>query len=331
MKYSKSQQNQTADMYKELIEISQSSADNEMGKNDEGSYISSKFSLSSSSGKKLYKSLYDEELLSIINEIAKEIGHPPSQREVFWVWREYIKLRFKKWPYALTAAGLPKYAGSGGVTLEKAQENSRHQEQLLSIVREKAKALGRIPHPKDLPEVSKKLNKYMHRWQDVIKAAGIDHKFFLENSSYIISDLEEEYKQYLQEIRNQTIILGRAPRRNEVDPIIKEKLTKRCGTWRNVLYQIGLEPIMRIQPFSSMYTDHPQTERKQHHQNTLYDCYYRVLNLDEQSINALIFIKELESKLQREPEKNEVPADIRIRLQRSCGSWANALYQIQYV
>lgn len=331
MNYSKSPQNQVENLYEELIKISKTCADNEEGSGNKESYLSGKFSLSFASGKKFYKSLSDEQLLKVIKDIAQEIGHPPSQKEVFWVWREYIKLRFKKWPYALDAAGLPRNAGSGGITMEQAQEIKEYQNQMINIVREKAKELGRIPHPKDLPEVCMGLSKYMHKWQDIIKGAELDQKFFEQNSLYIINDLEDEYQQLLQGVYKQANMLGRAPQRNELDSLVKEKLVKRCGTWRNMLYQIGLEPVMRIQPFSSAYIGYRQTQKKRYHQNTLHDCYYRVLNLDEQSMADLIFIKKLELKLQHLPGKNEVPADVHSRLQKKCGSWANVLFQIQYV
>ena len=57
----------------------------------------------------------------------------------------------------------------------------------------------------------------------------------------------------------------------------------------------------------------------------------KYLNLDNQSVNDLMLIKELQVKLGRPPEKNEVPKEIRLRLQEKCGSWANTLFQIQYI
>ncbi len=321
---------QIAKLYDKLVLISKTSGNKELGKEDEESDIKLIFSLSSSTGKQLYKSLTDEQLLHVITDIANEIGHSPSQKEVFWIWREYIKLRFKKWPYALTAAGLSKNAGKGGLSLEQAQAAKENYNRMIHIIREKAKVLGRIPHPKDLPEIYTELGKYMHTWQEAVNAAGLDQNFFVRNSLYKIPDLEEEYRKYLRDILILAKQLKRAPMRNEIEPLIKERLAKRCGTWRNSLYQIGLEPVIRITPFSSTGIQKPVNEIK-HHRNTLYDCHYKILYPDVQTKKDLMYIKAIYEKLHRIPHKNEVSHEIRMRLMKNCGSWSNALYQLKFI
>ena len=57
-------------------------------------------------GKKLYQSFSDQELLDIIRREAVVLGHVPAQREVFCVYRDYIRRRFGNWIKALWAAGL---------------------------------------------------------------------------------------------------------------------------------------------------------------------------------------------------------------------------------
>lgn len=63
-------------------------------------------------GRAVYQSFSDQELLDILRRAAEELGHLPSQKEVFCVHRDYIRRRFKNWPTALRAAGLrpPKEA-----------------------------------------------------------------------------------------------------------------------------------------------------------------------------------------------------------------------------
>jgi hypothetical protein len=57
-------------------------------------------------GQGLYNSYTDEELLDILRRAAAELGRAPSQKEVFCVYRSYIRRRFTNWPSALRAAGL---------------------------------------------------------------------------------------------------------------------------------------------------------------------------------------------------------------------------------
>ncbi len=57
-------------------------------------------------GRRLYESFTDEELLDILRDTAQALGHAPAQKEVFCVYRSYIRRRFTNWPAALRAAGL---------------------------------------------------------------------------------------------------------------------------------------------------------------------------------------------------------------------------------
>jgi len=56
----------------------------------------------------LYRSFTDEELLNMLRTAAAELGRRPTQREIFCVYRIYIRRRFKNWPQAMLAAGLGK-------------------------------------------------------------------------------------------------------------------------------------------------------------------------------------------------------------------------------
>jgi hypothetical protein len=57
-------------------------------------------------GDQLYASFTDEELLDRLRVAADELGHVPAQKEIFCVYRSYIRRRFTNWPTALRAAGL---------------------------------------------------------------------------------------------------------------------------------------------------------------------------------------------------------------------------------
>ena len=58
------------------------------------------------SGQRLYNSFTDDELLDILRSSASELGRPPTQKDIFCVYRSYIRRRFGNWPTALRAAGL---------------------------------------------------------------------------------------------------------------------------------------------------------------------------------------------------------------------------------
>jgi hypothetical protein len=57
-------------------------------------------------GRRLCDSYTNEELLDILRKAAAELGRAPTQKEVFCVYRSYIRRRFTNWPTALRAAGL---------------------------------------------------------------------------------------------------------------------------------------------------------------------------------------------------------------------------------
>lgn len=71
-------------------------------------------------GRGLYQSYSDEELLDILRGAAAELGRLPSQKEVFCVYRAFIRRRFVNWPTALRAAGLKAPKGMKGSWSPKA-------------------------------------------------------------------------------------------------------------------------------------------------------------------------------------------------------------------
>lgn len=109
---------------------------------------------------------------------------------------------------------------------------------------------------------------------------------------------------------------------------LREALLRRFGSWRNVLYQIDLEPVRRITPFVNAPLQRGKEKRRATHRQELYDCHYRLLKLDPQTKADLELIRKLVQQLGHPPGRGEVPAEVRVRLQRACGSWSNALFQL---
>lgn len=310
-------------MHQYIMKLAQKCQNNDWGKED--SVMLENYSLTNVRGRLFYNSLSDAQLLAILKDQASVLGHTPTQAEVFWVWRDYIRARFHKWPYALKAAGLSRSAGRGGKSMEQQLTEKAELEKLLMAVREKAYMLGRIPHPKDLPAVCNRVRKYWKTWGDVISAAEIDPGRLQEQATHQIENLE--YKKEFVEIRALAETLGRAPMPVEIEAETRKKLIAYCGSWRNTLYQIGLEPVRRINPFAAtnLRGSGPVNVK---HRAVLYDCYYKVMNLSDGEKEDLEEIRRLALRLGRTPEKKEVPPAVRERLQSTCGSWQNTLYQI---
>lgn len=190
-------------------------------------------------------------------------------------------------------------------------------------MRRAAAELGRVPHPKDLPQVCEGLRREYATWADVLAAAGVERV----RTVHPVTDLDARCRAMLEMLKAQAVELGRAPLRSEVDETLRGTLVNRCGSWRNVLYQIGLEPVVHISPFSGAALDR-SPGRTRPHSTALYDCYYRLLSPGPDTRRNLTLVEELARSLGRPPKRGEVPAQVRRQLQDACGSWANALYQL---
>ena len=295
-------------------------------KEERGAEEQRRFSVSTPEGAQLCASFTDEELLTLLREAAQRLGHSPAQGEVSWVLREYLRARFRNWPGALRAAGLSRAAGIGGVTAQQADQREQERQQLLRQVRERAEALGRIPHPSELPEVCKKLKKQYQTWGEVLSAAGAEQA--VDGSLRKVEEVGEACQAMLDQLRAIAERLNRAPLRSEVEEVLRSALLRRFGSWRNVLYQIDLEPVQRISPFVNTPLRRNEERRRAAHRSDLYDCHYRLLKLDSQTKRDLALVRDLARQLGHPPERRKVPPEVRQRLQEACGSWSNALFQL---
>ena len=64
------------------------------------------YMLASPVGKRIYESFSDDELKEILIGFYADNGRSPAQKEIFFVYKHYIRVRFGNWPWALQAAGL---------------------------------------------------------------------------------------------------------------------------------------------------------------------------------------------------------------------------------
>lgn len=278
-------------------------------------------------GKALYKSLSDEELLEALRRRTEELGYVPAQKEVFWAYRAFIRLRFGKWPYALKAAGLSTRAGKGGMAADKIKDRNLRYEEMMGRIRAKAKELGRPPHMFEMDEERRELQSWFKTWAEVLDAAGVDRSWQTREILYKAKGLNEEEKKLLEEIKNLAMELGRPPLRSEVPGEMRQKLYRRCGTWRNTLYQLGLEPVSKISPFSNTYLSQSR-EKQRKHQDVLENSLYKLVEPDQRTRNMLDFVRKRVQELGRAPLKSELPPHIYTALLKKCGTYRNLLYQL---
>lgn len=285
------------------------------------------YSLDTERGAQLYASFSDDELLELLRGSAQRLGHSPSQGEVHWILRAYLKARFKNWPRALRAAGLSRSAGRDGMSSEQMSQKNEEYQQMLNQIRGMAEQLGRIPHPSELPEICRKLKKRYRTWGEVLAAAGVEVAVAVHLQKE--ENLKDDELRMLQELRTLAERLNRSPLRGEVEQSLRESLLQRFGSWRNALYQIDLEPVRRITPFVNAPLQQEKDKQRATHRQELYDCHYRLLNLDPQTQADLALVRKLAQQLGHPPGRREVPAEVRMRLQKVCGSWSNALFQLE--
>lgn len=283
-----------------------------------------RYSPATKEGRPLYEHFTDEELLNLLRAKAQDLGHAPAQKEMFWVFRAYIKQRFVKWPYALKAAGLSKAAGKGGLSLEETQRQKERVKAAVLEVRQAADALGRVPHPSDLPETQKILKKQFQSWREVLDAAGIDPAALVRR----IPDPDDALRLQLSQLRTLAETLRRAPLRKEVPPALYSALVKRCGSWQNSLYQIGLEPVVQLAPFTGSKLAPWEKPARSSHITALEHCCYKLLWLEAEEEKMLALVGARAAELGRAPEREEVPEEVRELLLAACGSWRNVLFQL---
>lgn len=317
-------------LLKYLRDQAENSRDLEEGANDPESVLYQEYSIQTQKGKAFYESLPDYLLTDLLKERAEALGHSPAQKEMFWVWREYIKARFKRWPYALKAAGLSKAAGKEGKSREQFEKEKGERARLIKMMQDQAAALCRIPHPGEIPEIEAAMRKQGTAWTDLVREAGLDGEFFRKRAVYQVEDLSVQEKQDLDFVWETAWKLGRPPLKKELPEDRIRQLLQKCGSYRNVLFQIGLEPVEKKRPFLSAETKQTLEREQRKHQVDFKDCYYPVLNRERQYQKDLQSLQDWTEKAGRPPQRSEIDPAVRKRLQTACGSWSNAVKQLEY-
>lgn len=128
--------------------------------------------LSSSLGMAVYSSYSDRDLLDVLRDTASRIGRAPTQDEIFFLYRTYLKARFGTWPAALRAAGMRRLPTPDLIMPDWVQVMAEEPEicSALETVAHHRHRLGYPPRKRDVPQ-AKTLCERFRSWENVIAAA----------------------------------------------------------------------------------------------------------------------------------------------------------------
>ena len=166
----------------------------------------------------------DKELIRILQQKAEELGRSPHMCDMKEPsYRTYCN-RFGSWTNALKAAGL------GISTKSKKYSN----EELILLLQQKAKEIGRTPHVYDMkkPSYETFCNRF-GSWADALKAAGLD--ISTKGKKYSNEELILILQQKAKE-------LGRTPHEYDMKKPSYETYCNRFGSWADALKAAGLYP-----------------------------------------------------------------------------------------
>ena len=130
------------------------------------------FSMASGLGKAICASYSDAMLLEILRRTAEDLGHAPTKGEMFYLYRIYLKSRFRTWPAALHAAGMRQMPIPDLLMPDWVQMQREEPEvcEALQDVIDRNHRLGYPPRKRDIPQ-AKILCERFCSWENVIAAA----------------------------------------------------------------------------------------------------------------------------------------------------------------
>lgn len=270
-------------------------------------------------GRDVCNSYSEEDLIAILRKRTEQLGHAPSQAEVFLFYRTYIKHRFGTWPAALRAAGLSR-AQTEIRALQEDWEPLWREEHpcCCDLIRlsERWESLGYPPKRTELPEEGMRLKIRFQSWSSVLNAArALDAWLDREKTP------EPQNLPDFESLRAIAERLGRTPLKAEVPEELRVRLRCAVGSWNRVLKQAGLTP-------------HNEEMARQAEEDRA--CRSRAGNgpiwkaeqLSDADRAMLDQLQRLCRKLGRAPRKEEAPPELRTALIGRFSSWRNALYQI---
>ncbi|WP_312650993.1 homing endonuclease associated repeat-containing protein [Aminipila sp.] len=205
-----------------------------------------------------------QEFLNQIREKADELHRPPHLVEMRDCV-EGLKYKFDTWNQVLEAAGINQEWKNKHM-LFIVNDFTEEEKLLLEKIKSKAQKLGRSPLRKEIEnEVKEKLKIKCKTWRNTLHQIGMEpiekpksfsetylddrknkgkhHTEILSNGLYKVMNLSKNEKQYLIQLREIVTELGRAPIKEELPEDVYDGLMKACGSYRNVLFQVGVESL----------------------------------------------------------------------------------------
>lgn len=205
-----------------------------------------------------------QETLELIRKKADELHRPPHLTEM-QNYVEALKYKFDTWNQVLDAAGINQEWKNTHM-LFLVEDFSEEEKAMLEKIKDKALELGRSPLRKEVDEeVREQLKIKCKTWRNTLyqigmkpiekpksftetylddkKNKGRQHKEILSNGLYKVLKLTKKEKEDLTALRQIINELGRTPIKEELPEAVYNGLMKTCGSYRNVLFQVGAVPL----------------------------------------------------------------------------------------
>lgn len=202
--------------------------------------------------------------LEQVRKKGEELKRPPHISEV----KEYMPALsgiYDTWEQVLVAAGINNEWKKKHM-LFKVEDFTEEERKMLKTIKEKATELGRAPLRKEIDsEIRFALKEKCRTWRNTLYQIGLrpiekkhafgqtylnkrkssekQHSESLYEGVFKILNLTDEDKQRLDILENIIKDLGRAPIREELPEDVYKNLMELCGSYRNMLYQAGAEPL----------------------------------------------------------------------------------------
>ncbi|MCY9186657.1 homing endonuclease associated repeat-containing protein [Bacillus halotolerans] len=170
-----------------------------------------------------------EQLIAILQQKAKELGRSPMQKEI----KQFgaIKRNFGSFNKALKAAGL-----TPNIEHSRTRTNPYTKEELIEILQQKAKELGRSPMQKEIKQFDA-IKRNFGNLNNALLAAGLTPN---KRGKKGKTNTDQELIKILQQ---KAIELGRVPKAAEVNRL--NSIVKYFGSFTKGLIAAGLIPNKR--------------------------------------------------------------------------------------